>query len=46
MRAAGRNARVEVTKIGRIVEGNALRVIDIDGILMPMDHLHAFDHFR
>ena len=46
VRAAGRNARVEVTKIGRIVEGNALRVIDIDGTLMPMDHLHAFDHFR
>ena len=44
--AAGRSAGVEVTAIGRIVQGNSLRVIDQAGKVMPMNDVHAFDHFR
>ena len=43
---AGRDAGVDVTAIGRIVEGHSLRVINADGKVTPMDDVRAFDHFR
>lgn len=43
--AAGRDARLPVTRIGTIVAGAGLAAVDTDGRAVDMD-ARAFDHFR
>lgn len=46
VQAAGRAAGVPVTRIGRIVAGTGLRVIDGQGREVDLRRHRAFDHFR
>ena len=45
VRSAGELAATPVTRIGRIVAGSGLRVLDAQGQCVPIAALRAFDHF-